>query len=110
MQGSCVCAADPCPSFAAPICLDDSDCDSAATLLNPGGYWACVVHATTRPGPWHLVGLVACESDGEQACDDIQAMLRQRFNAKLLEEHNFRPECVDTAVRLRTPGGSGLLF
>ena len=72
MTAPCLCTADPCASFAAPICLDDSDCDSAATLLNPGGLWACAAHAATRPGPWRLVGPVACESDLDRSCERWQ--------------------------------------
>lgn len=68
MTGPCLSTADPCASFAAPLCDDDSDCDSAAVLLNPRGYWACAAHATTRPGPWRLVGPVACESDMDRSC------------------------------------------
>lgn len=89
MTGPCLSTADPCASFAAPLCLDDSDCDSAAVLLNPGGYWACAAHATTRPGPWRLVGPVACESGGEWMClpwqlsGEIRALL-DRYETKII--------------------------
>jgi|GEM_PF-5463102 len=85
---ACLHTADPCASFAAPICLDDSDCDSAATLINPGDYWACAVHATTRPGPWRLVGPVACESDMDRSCEGHWQAMRRAYNALLLEQYS----------------------
>lgn len=87
MTGPCLSTADPCASFAAPLCDDDSDCDSAAVLLNPRGYWACAAHATTRPGPWRLVGPVACESGGEWVCEcQWTRVMRCRYNALWLEQ------------------------
>lgn len=49
----------------------------------------------------------------EEARADLQVYLeakRTEFNAKLIEEHSFRFEGVDTTVWPRTPGGSGILF
>jgi len=80
MSALCCCTADPCASFAAPICLDNSDCDNPAVLLNPGGCWACATHAPARPGPWTLVGPVACRSDGEPLCDGMWVVLRDKLN------------------------------